>query len=527
MEALLSTIEQIWCGDFQPAEALEQESQEPWLSHAFNAHRFLAGLVPSNVTQAELDATPAPTSASGFFACAAASAAVGKSAIITFDRETLSSTVSRLEVHLEGWTTDTDMKPRALAWLESLRAWAMLLQDHDPSALLETLSKEAKQLGEAPLVIELAVLRALTAERLGHWDEAREHARRASRMGRTESFPQQEYLANLVLARIRRVNGVSHYGIRILSALKRVMPPAWNTWLRWEARLAGADIAAGDDVASLIDQLIVAAEQGDRPRFDHIASDCAQRLAGFPLIQRDSIALRSMLDPFAPVADSPDWLSAFLNGSVDDSAFGLASTTGKDAKSESNPGTCWLLVSPDRRSRRFLHPGLGFLAEHPQLGETHRRQSRLRSATCALALSPQGLKDPQLFERVFGFPFEHEEHHGVLRVTLHRLRKQLADFAEIVPSEDAKHLRPVTTFVVADPYATSSPADRILKWVGGRPGGSAKDAARALGMNLRTVQHELQQLVEDGVCSAQRDGRALSYWIEDTTFREPTRVTTG
>ena len=64
--------------------------------------------------------------------------------------------------------------------------------------------------------------------------------------------------------------------------------------------------------------------------------------------------------------------------------------------------------------------------------------------------------------------------------------------------------------------------DRVLQLVAKRGSVTAKDAAGALGIPLRSAQSALKELVEGGACKLRRDGRKVAYEVEDTTFREPT-----
>src|SRR4029453_533046 len=103
------------------------------------------------------------------------------------------------------------------------------------------LESDAYKAQHAPLVIEAASLRALALSGSGNLEEATRISRRASRMARTESIPQQEYFANLVLARLRRLNGQTHLATRILQSLLRMASPLWRPWLGWELVMAGAE----------------------------------------------------------------------------------------------------------------------------------------------------------------------------------------------------------------------------------------------------------------------------------------------
>ena len=65
-------------------------------------------------------------------------------------------------------------------------------------------------------------------------------------------------------------------------------------------------------------------------------------------------------------------------------------------------------------------------------------------------------------------------------------------------------------------------ADRVLRALALLGSTSASVAAEQLQMPLRTVQAVLQQLVSEGACTTERDGRHVVYKIEDTTFTQVT-----
>jgi hypothetical protein len=140
----------------------------------------------------------------------------------------------------------------------------------------------------------------------------------------------------------------------------------------------------------------------------------------------------------------------------------------------------------------------------------------------------------EFFRQVYGFPFVAQRHQTVLDVLCHRMRHLLADAGEIrrghieVPavggSESATTTEPSLALavsapvIVADTRCLLPTADRVLRALASRGAMSANAAAQTLRMPLRTVQAILQQLVAEGACSSERDGRRVSYRIEDTTF---------
>lgn len=77
------------------------------------------------------------------------------------------------------------------------------------------LERRALELAHAPVVLEAAALRAL-GELEADVEAAVRTARRAVRMARTEGLPLPELLANLVLARARRLSDRPHLSVRIL-----------------------------------------------------------------------------------------------------------------------------------------------------------------------------------------------------------------------------------------------------------------------------------------------------------------------
>ncbi|MEM9074971.1 MAG: hypothetical protein AAGE52_41125, partial [Myxococcota bacterium] len=102
--------------------------------------------------------------------------------------------------------------------------------------------KSARQL-DPSLGVEWQTQDALAALAAGDLERATQVARRASRIAASEGVLQGEYLANLVLARVRRATGMAHYAIRILDALARVVPAIWKPWVELEQTLAGATSA--------------------------------------------------------------------------------------------------------------------------------------------------------------------------------------------------------------------------------------------------------------------------------------------
>jgi DNA-binding transcriptional ArsR family regulator len=81
------------------------------------------------------------------------------------------------------------------------------------------------------------------------------------------------------------------------------------------------------------------------------------------------------------------------------------------------------------------------------------------------------------------------------------------------------HREPLVAY---DPRCSPPPEHSLLQLLAQAGHLTAKQAAEILGMPVRTAQHTLRKLAEDGACRAERDGRRMEYHLEDTTFMEPT-----
>jgi hypothetical protein len=141
---------------------------------------------------------------------------------------------------------------------------------------------------------------------------------------------------------------------------------------------------------------------------------------------------------------------------------------------------------------------------------------------------------------VYGFPFVAHRHQAVLDVLCMRMRGLLGDAGEIrrdlagaspasaAPDQTTSRGRPslalslLTPIIVPDMRCALPMADRVLRALAKLGNTSASGAADALRMPLRTVQAVLQELVAEGACSIEREGRRVSYRVEDTTFTEVT-----
>lgn len=409
-------------------------------------------------------------------------------------------------------------------------AWSALSRAQPSSDdALATLERDARRLGASDLVIEAAVLRALSWADAGELPEALACARRAFRMGRTERLPQAEHLAALVLSRLRRCTGHPYLATRIATALRRFVPTPWHPWIDWEITMASGTAprpAAGP--AALLRDALAHARAGARAELEATLAELRVRLAAFAPLAADVRRVHAAIDPLVdPRAEAPEiagWCRA-------DSPFappplGLAGLDGHAAAEPTSTGVAFVVAHPKRTSRRFLRIAVA-LAEHDgaSIELTRGRVGRAEGIVSALALAgPDGLPKPDLFRSVYGFSYTPALHRGAFDVALHRARTRLEALGTIERTDDRIRLLVHAPFVTADPRSAPATEDRVLGRLARAGEVSAKELAQALAIPLRTVQDSLRSLVEGGACIQHRSGRRVLYALEDTTFQEPTRA---
>lgn len=436
--------------------------------------------------------------------------------------------------------------------LASARLWQRLLAGdiEGLDAAGRDLSERASRVAAAAAVIEANVVRALAALSNGSLDDAVELSRRASRMAQSEALSHHEYLANITLARVRRYSGRPHLALHILAALDRVAPSPWSGWIGWECLLAGGARAPRDALEfpsaraeRPLRELLDSARSGDRRRFDAAAAAVAEAARIWPALAGEVAGLLAAIDP---AADSiPDSMAAWTHGETATIPFGLHGVgvaQGEDPKSED--ATAFVLARPGERGRRFLTPGLSLAPPARLLArDAVRSGARTETGIAALALAGEGgdTRDT-VFRRVYGFTFVPYRHRAVLDTLCHRMRALLGNAGDIrrdeaetlvaeappSPSPAAPAMTPSIALVlreaivVPDMRCVLPSADRVLRSLALLGATSASAAAESLRMPLRTVQALLQQLVAEGACTIERDGRKVAYRIEDTTFTQVT-----
>lgn len=433
----------------------------------------------------------------------------------------------------------------ALLWQRLLNGDLAGLED-----AAKDLDHEASRLGAAACVVETAVLRALVALSTGGLDRALELGRRASRTAQSESLSHHQYLANIALARIRRYSGRPHLALHILGALARVAPRTWSGWIGWETLLAGGAFSAATthpspsaEAQGRLRAFLEAARGGDRAVFDRAAEELQRSARVWPVLADEAASLIAVVDPSR--TGVPEAVTAWRTGStaaIPSGLYGIGVRQSSEPQVDSS--TAFVIGEPGKRGRRFLLPGLGLVSPARVLArDSVGSGARTETGIAALALAGEtGDSRDGFFQSVYGFPFVGDRHRAVLDTLCHRMRTLLGTMGEIHRNEAEPGSRAETSkeskasakafptisltlreaIIVPDGRCALPTADRVLRALALLGPLSANAAAERLRMPLRTVQALLHQLVAEGACTTERDGRRVAYRIEDTTFTEVT-----
>lgn len=430
--------------------------------------------------------------------------------------------------------------------------WKEVLDGGQPVQAADAVRGEAKRAGLSARVVEATALGALAL--LGGDDTTRALAlaRRAALMARTEGLPQQEFLASLVLARVRRHAGQSFLAVRILSVLNASMTWRWRGWAAWELLLAGGTgDALPDDgldesrttrAAVVLRSTLGAALRGDTSGFGSGSAMLAERVRDCPLLRFEAEAIVIALDAGRPPSAA---LQSWCQGETSDCPAVLRGLAIVDPNRRPDvAGRAYVVAQPGSPGRRVLALGGAlFEREHPtaarllstgeaadsgQSGERahNGHEERTLAAVAALVLAgPSGQTLSDFFLRVYGFSFVTALHEGTLRMLLHRLRKAVAGIGEVRRDNDRVALDLVVPVVVADPRGAQPPETRIVSYLASTGAVSTESAADHLGLPLRTARAILSRLVAAGVCDVVRDGRRVKYKIDDTVVTHFTPIT--
>jgi hypothetical protein len=511
------------CGPLEASVAaldLSDSARRIW-SRVVEAMRHSAGLGPDpGVTPEELSgAASDPAARDGALRlCSWA----GRLAVVRLDRPALARWVESSSRLAE----DALNRSR----VELLRAWLATLAGADAPGDLDAIARVGRTEMEASLPVEATSLAALLAAGRGDLAGAVAYARRASRMGRTEALPQQEYLANWVLARMRRKSGHPHLAVRILSALHRVATDSFAPLLEWELLLSRGLERVRDPLDSTLDAwvgplraLLTAARAGDRAGFDRARAGGAHLSELSAPHHRDFEAAAALLDPELAIADvEGDDIHRWKRGEVHEVPLGLHGLGAADGASGE---TAFVVSRPSGPPQRVLSDGARLVADATRIEVGGTKQARTDSTIAVLALAGHiGVEHDALFERVYGFPYGGERHRGVRDVLIHRVRARLDGAATLDREGSRFRLTHGGVLVVPDPRSSPPPEHSLLHEVAKLGHLSAAEAASRLRINVRSAQRAFKRLVEEGVCEAVKDGRNLEFYLDDTTFREPTGV---
>lgn len=418
---------------------------------------------------------------------------------------------------LAGWAAAVG-DPGWRGWAEAWRAmWAGHAGDE---ATLAELERAAATRTDAALVVEVAALRAFAAARHGDVDDALALARRASRMARTEALPEHEYIANLVLARLRRRMGQPHLAARIAGALHRATPESWRAWVDWELALAAPTPADSTPPASVLRDVCARAATGD-----DLTAGAAElaALERAPWVAEDAASILAALVPQPVAGRTPD--AAWCAGRSSETPAALQGVlTLRGAAPAGDRAAAYLLVPLEGPSRRF--PSLAFAAfarAGRHLPQSKRKKGRSEMFAAVLGSAP-GREMPAgvLYREVYGFDYDPRRHENSFHVALHRAREWLGEHGDVSLTDGVLRLQVHRPLVVPDPRCEKPVEDRLLVAIAQHPGSSAKDLAARLGVSVNRAHRALRELEEQGSCESRTDGRRLLYSLNDTTFSEPT-----
>lgn len=411
-----------------------------------------------------------------------------------------------------------------IAWLRG-ETW-----NEDDASHLEL---EAGRLRASDLVIDAATTRAIALVEQDRIEEAIAVARRASRMASTEGLRGPRALAGLVLARVRASAGHTEHATRILESLGGWLPPAWSGWLACERALAsGIEIARGailllepSDLASraaiALGAVLERALDGDRARFADASTALLRETDRVGPIARRARATIALLDPTLDPDTLDVGIADFVRGEGARLPLGLG---GLGVSGAGDDATAWIVRGPGSAGRRVARAGLA-LVSAGSIAATQRRTGREDVGLAVLALAgDEGVTSALLHRRVYRTAYEPELHDAALRVLAHRIGARLGDVGRVHVGAGRLALRLTQTILVPDPRCALSIEDRVLHALARRGRCTARDVATALDVPLRSVQGAIRELVEDGACREEPQGRRVEYVVEDTTYSDPTDV---
>ncbi|MCA9592454.1 MAG: hypothetical protein KC776_04060 [Myxococcales bacterium] len=430
-------------------------------------------------------------------------------AIVTFDGARLRDLARVVVAH-------DSPEARVIARLS--QGWAALAMgdDEEATSIAGRAAGEASDARLAELRVDAQSLRALAC---ADDAEALTLARQASLMARNEALPQAEFLAHLVLTRARRRARQAHLSLRILEVLRRTATQPWQDWIAWEWLLAGGAPAEVSGPARWLGSALDFAAAGDREGYERAFEQLLEPTAGYHPIAEEVRVLREALEPGHP--SHRQELLAWRAGRTPLVPAALDGLRVRAHGEES--ASAYVLVTEG--AARLLHWGVE-LVQIPgllRIKQSQRAQGRTETVLSVLALAGnEGLDEAECFRQTYGFSFAPELHRGVFDVLLHRARRTLGDAATIDKDDGRLLLRHGRPLLIPDPRVSQRVTDQLLRVLAQKGTASAKNAAHELGISLRAAQTALADLVAQGACDTRKEGRAVTYVVEDTVFSEPT-----
>lgn len=516
-----AAIQAALLGDFS-TQPHPQES-EPASEEEVLAWRSIASLALEQVDEVSLDEFAALTRASrdpivvAHVAQACALLAVARGNVESLDR------LQQLMLKFD------DARPSQPLITRGLTLWKRWMNGEDAADICQQ-SQEVQRLAAdaqlAPLVIESATLAALSACDAGDLGLALTLSRRASRMARAEELPQQEYLAHLALARVRRHVGHPALAARILAGLKASAAHIWSGWIAWETLVtAGVVVPTSAEsgfarASHCFGESLAAAVAGDRSEMLiqlALADEVAAELAP---VRSDLASARALLDVEVDPSQSTEELVQWLRGSGDgipSQAYGTCVFESPE-RSGNVPPPVWISVQTGRRAARAGVLATGERMLSPGVHETSREEQLLAALS-----GGDKVIFRDAFRAVYGFEFVPDIHTSTFRVLIHRASKRLPKDAALTSEGDSLALRSEHPLWVVDPRCNVDTDAFVLGKLAQLRRASARDLAEALGLSIRTVQKALRRLQGGGACTAEKAGRNINYCVEDTTFEEASR----
>lgn len=430
-----------------------------------------------------------------------------RAAVLAMDAALLSRWVGVLERSIEPASEAEELAHLALA-----RAWSAWLTGH-PAYSLELLTPIA---AVPPwMSAEATALAALASAESGDVGAGLALARSASRGVREVPLLYARVLAQIALARLRRLSGRHVLGAHILTSTRPHTPDPWTGWLDWELFLASGDVPPSRTTSpfpSSAFAVVDVARAGDRETLSR-ARSTAERVMTLAPFAREQAQVFDAIDPNRTPGDEATL--AWARGGV---ASPPAAVRALASRATGEIKASLVFAGPAVAARRFCEAGQALAGEVTAL-RTSSRAVRSLTLLSALTLAGRdGVEPAAAFRAVYGFSYDPPVHAGLFRVLIHRTRKLIEHLGAIGSDGGVLRVEWHRSVVFVDPRGEVSLEDAVLQFLANRSASRARDVAEILNVPLRTAQQALHQLSEEGVVDARRVGNGHAYSLEDTCF---------